>query len=372
MKDITLILLGAGNSTRFGLPTKKQWLYIDDMPLWLFVANQYKCYDFDQIIIVGGIDEIEYMKKFAPYTYVAGGNSRQESLQNGLNIVNTPWVLVSDIARCCIDHETIKNILDAKDEADCIVPTLDVVDTLYLQGKPIDRENAKLIQTPQLSRTNLLKEAVSTKNIYTDDSSAMKDKGHEILFVKGSDKIHKLTTKNDLNKLTCLKPPKPYTFTGFGLDTHAFEENKTMVLGGVDIKSPFGFKAHSDGDVAIHAIIDALLGAAGMGDIGELFPDTDMAYHNANSKELLISVADKIYGCGFCITHIDITIVAQTPKIAPYKESIRDVLAKILKIAPYHINIKATTGENLGFIGRKEGVSVHAVANLTYFDWTRL
>jgi 2-C-methyl-D-erythritol 4-phosphate cytidylyltransferase/2-C-methyl-D-erythritol 2,4-cyclodiphosphate synthase len=142
-----------------------------------------------------------------------------------------------------------------------------------------------------------------------------------------------------------------------------------MVLGGVTIESPFGFQAHSDGDVAIHALIDALLGAACLGDIGMLFPDTDNAYKNIDSKHLLEKCVEKLHQFGFVIHHADITIIAQTPKIAPYKEQMRRTLATLLHLSPARLNIKATTTEHLGFIGRKEGLGVIATASVHYFDW---
>jgi len=183
---------------------------------------------------------------------------------------------------------------------------------------------------------------------------------------------HKLTTPSDLQKLPCIKPPSSKTLTGFGIDIHPFEKGKQMVLCGVPIDVDYGFKAHSDGDVAIHALIDALLGAAGMGDIGELYPDTDTSYAGADSKKLLEDTLTRIYSFGFVVGNIDLTIIAQTPKLMPYKASMRTTLAKLLNIQPNFVNIKATTAEKLGFIGRKEGVTVHAVANLTYFNWKTL
>jgi 2-C-methyl-D-erythritol 4-phosphate cytidylyltransferase/2-C-methyl-D-erythritol 2,4-cyclodiphosphate synthase len=142
-----------------------------------------------------------------------------------------------------------------------------------------------------------------------------------------------------------------------------------MMLGGVDIDAPFGFKAHSDGDVALHALIDALLGAAGVGDIGELFPDTDAAYEGIDSKLLLERAVTMIHNFGFEIINVDITIMAQTPKLMNYKQKMAGVIAKILGIAPIHVNVKATTTEKLGFVGRKEGVAVDAIANLKYYNW---
>jgi 2-C-methyl-D-erythritol 4-phosphate cytidylyltransferase / 2-C-methyl-D-erythritol 2,4-cyclodiphosphate synthase len=372
LQDITLILLGAGNSTRFNAPVKKQWIYIQDNPLWLFVAKQFEKYNFADTIIVSSLDEIKYMKHFESYTYIEGGTTRQESLCNALNHVKTQFVLVSDIARCCIDHDMIDRILDAKGKSDCIVPAVEVTDTLYIDKNPTDREKARLIQTPQLNVTHLLKQALEGKETFTDDSSAMASIGKNILFVNGSSNAHKLTTKNDLVKLPCLSPASNKTFVGFGLDIHPFEDNKQMVLCGVKIDSAFGFKAHSDGDVAIHAIIDALLGAAGMGDIGELYPDTNLEYKGIDSKLLLKDTVKKINSYGLKIEHIDITILAQIPKITPYKEKMRISLASLLDIRERNINIKATTAEKLGFVGRNEGVTVHAVATLSYLNWEEL
>ena len=145
-----------------------------------------------------------------------------------------------------------------------------------------------------------------------------------------------------------------------------------MFLCGIEIDAPYGFKAHSDGDVAIHALIDALLGAAGMGDIGELYPDTDASYSGIDSKKLLEDTVRRVRSYGYAIGNVDLCIVAQAPKLMPYKEAMRQKMAALLGIRTNWVNIKATTAEKLGFVGRKEGVSVHAVANLTYFDWKKI
>ncbi len=312
------------------------------------------------------------MKRFAEFTYVEGGESRQASLQNALAHLNSKYVLVSDIARCCVPQEMTERILAAKEQGSCIVPTLSVTDTLYLADTPIDREQVRVIQTPQLTLTETLKKALETKQAFTDESSAVASMGEKVHFVEGSPKAHKLTTLPDLEKLSCLKAPSSKTLTGFGLDIHPFEEKKEMFLCGVKIDVDYGFKAHSDGDVAIHALIDALLGAAGMGDIGELYPDTDESYAGIDSKKLLEDTVKKLRRHGFSIGNVDLTILAQTPKILPYKEQMRKTIASLLGIRQNFVNIKATTAEKLGFVGRKEGVTVHAVANLTYFNWKNL
>ncbi len=373
LSGTTLILLGAGSSSRFETDMKKQWLYTGDIPLWLHVAEHFeKSASFDQIIIVSTQEEINFMKHFASYNYIEGGSSRQASLTNALQQVTSEYVLVSDIARCCVPSNMIQRILAAKETGSCIVPVLPVTDTLYLDNAPIDRDKVKIIQTPQLSVTKMLKKALETETIFTDDSSAIASLGEKIHFVEGSVDAHKLTTIEDLKKLTCIKAPSSKTLTGFGIDIHPFEKNKEMFLCGVKIDVDYGFKAHSDGDVAIHALIDALLGAAGMGDIGELYPDTEETYAGADSKVLLQDTVKKIRSFGYTIGNIDLTIMAESPKLLPYKESMRTTLASVLGIRKNFVNIKATTAEKLGFVGRREGMAVHAVANLTYLNWKNI
>jgi 2-C-methyl-D-erythritol 4-phosphate cytidylyltransferase/2-C-methyl-D-erythritol 2,4-cyclodiphosphate synthase len=371
LSEITLILLGAGSASRFALPPKKQWLWSGSTPLWLQVSNNFqKVYDFKETIIVSSQDDIQAMSNFSEQTFVLGGSSRQESLKNALKNVFTPFVLVSDIARCCLDEKMIKRVILAKKNRSCVVPTLKMVDTLYYNDNPIERDATKIIQTPQLSATSLLKEALATEREFTDDSSAIASQGGEIIFVEGSTKAHKLTTVEDLQKLPCLKAPSTRALTGFGIDIHPFEEGKPMILCGVEVASSFGFKAHSDGDVAIHALIDALLGAAGLGDIGEFYPDTSDQYKGADSRELLKDTVDRLSNLGYVIGNVDLAIIAQTPRLLTYKKAMRFKLASLLNLTPNLVNIKATTAEKLGWIGRKEGVAVEAVATLYYYDWT--
>ena len=373
MRELSLILLAAGSSTRFGLPTKKQWLYQNSKPLWQFVADSFtKNYNFSQVVIVANKDELKLMQSIADYKFIEGGSSRQESLQNALKLIDSEYILVNDVARCCLDSELLKRLLNSKKPNSCVVPTLKVSDTVYFDGKPIDREKLLRVQTPQLSHTATLKELLKSNKEFTDESSAFFANSKEVIFVEGSQKAQKLTYKEEFKSLKCLKAPSNSPRVGFGIDIHPFEENKQMVLCGVEIESSFGFKAHSDGDVAIHALIDALLGASNLGDIGELFPDTDSKYENADSKELLRAVTKLIKGIGYEIVNCDLSIVAQVPKISPHKEAMKATLANILEIGKNQINIKATTGEELGFVGRKEGVAVYATATLNYYRWNEI
>lgn len=373
MSNLTLILLAAGSSSRFELDVKKQWLRINHKPLWQFVADRLeKTNFFDKIIITASADDIDFMQNHAEYTFVEGGSSRQESLKNALTEVNSEFLLVSDIARVCVNEDFLSRIISKKSNADCIVPYLKVTDTIVYENETIDRDKVKRIQTPQLSRTDALRKALDTNTEFTDESSAIVDNGGSRDFILGEDDAHKITYIQDLNKVPCLEKPSSDTLSGTGFDVHAFEDGGVMWLGGVEIDSELSFKAHSDGDVAIHALVDALLGAAGMGDIGMMFPDSDASYKGIDSKKLLQKVVTKVNNFGFVLVNVDITIAAQKPRLGKYKQAMRKTLAKILKIDASRVNIKATTTEKLGFIGRSEGVGVIANANLKYYDWTKI
>jgi len=373
LSDLTLILLAAGSSSRFKSGVKKQWIRIGSEPLWQFVTNRFidgKL--FADVIVVGHPEEVDYMRLHGDYHVACGGGSRQESLRNALEEVRTPYVMVTDVARGCIDAGLVARLIDAKGQADCIVPALGVADTVVYEGRTIDRDALLRIQTPQLSKTDVLKAALQTEETFTDESSAIVAKGGSRLFVAGDDAAHKLTALADLAALECLEDPSGITLSGNGFDVHAFDTEGTMVLCGVRIDHPVGFIAHSDGDVAIHALIDALLGAAGIGDIGMLFPDTDSAYKGIDSTELLAQTVALLQRYGFGIVNADITIMAQTPRLAPYKEAMRRRLAELLDLPPVRIGVKATTTEKLGFVGRKEGVAVQASATINYMNWKKL
>lgn len=372
MLDISLVILSAGNSSRFKSQIKKQWLRIENTPLWLKVTNTLSSYyNFKKIIITANKDEFFYMKKFCNHEMVEGGNSRQTSLKNALLKVDTKYVLVSDVARANIPKNIVLDLIENIENHDNVTPYLKVCDTAILDENIIDRDNIKLLQTPQLSLTSSLKNALLKDKEFTDDSSAIKANGGKIKYIKGSELSKKLTFLEDCKSiLQDFKKPNSSTFVGFGYDVHAYEDNKTMYLGGIEVDKNIGFKAHSDGDVVIHSLIDALLGAIGAGDIGEWFPDNDEEYKNINSLELLKKVDNFIKNVGYEIVNIDISIVAEFPKISPFKDKISDKIASILGILPIHVNVKATTSEKMGFIGRKEGIGVYTIASLKYFDWS--
>ncbi|MDX4048017.1 bifunctional 2-C-methyl-D-erythritol 4-phosphate cytidylyltransferase/2-C-methyl-D-erythritol 2,4-cyclodiphosphate synthase [Aliarcobacter skirrowii] len=373
MEDVTLVVLCAGNSTRFENVCKKQWLRVENEPLWLNVTSRLNSYsNFKKTIVVSHEDELRYMQNFNDdFLYVKGGETRQNSIKNALNFVDTKYVMISDVARACISKDMIDRILELKDKATCVVPVLGVSDTVIYEKNTINRDEVKLIQTPQLSLTDVLKKALDTNIEFTDESSAIKNSGYEISYVKGCVKAKKLTFLDDLDEIPCLKSPSKNFFTGFGFDLHSFEDNKPMFLGGVELPYSYGFKAHSDGDVLIHSLIDALLGAIGAGDIGEFFPDTDERFKNIDSKKLLEYIVRFVKNVGYEIVNVDITIIAEQPKINPHKIEIKNSLSKLLNLPKQFINVKATTSEKIGSIGRKEGVVVQCVANLKYYEWDK-
>jgi len=358
------VVLSAGNSTRFGYPVKKQWLRIGTKPLWLYVADRLNSfYGFKKTVITANKNDVRLYEKLCDYTIIEGADERQFSLKNALNHVNTEYVMVTDVARACVPKEVVLSLIE--NPAECTVPYLKPVDTVVYENRTINRDEVKLIQTPQLSRTQTLKKAIQTDRLFTDERALIEYAGGEVKYIPGSEESKKITYFKDLN-LSCLKPPKKLFLTGSGYDTHAFEKGKKMFLGGVEIDAEFGFKAHSDGDVAIHSLIDALLGSAGFGDIGEFFPDTDEKYKNISSVTLLKEVLNTLTYTGYEIVNADITIIAQKPRLKNYKTKIQRNLSEILN-AP--VNVKATTNEKMGFVGRGEGVAVLSSATLTYKDW---
>ena len=409
MKDISLILLAAGDSSRFELPVKKQWLRVGELPLWQYVAqNIARAHPFKKIIIAVNEEDVSYCErlyacslasargKSAEYDtseykfkserggigcnayecgsanlkfhFAPGGANRQSSLKNALRLVESELVVVSDVARAQISPELISSLIRNLGSTDCISPYLGVNDTTYLGGRIVEREELRLIQTPQLSRTALLKKALEGSEIFTDDSAAVGSTGGRLEFIKGEAGALKITRASDLAALN-LKPCSRDIFCGTGYDVHALKKGAGIVLGGVQIPCEFALIAHSDGDVAIHALIDAICGAAMLGDIGELFPDSDAKFKGADSKELLQKVMRRVRGYGYELVNADITIIAQRPKIGAYKAQMQEVLSEILNCA--RVNVKATTTEGLGFTGRSEGIAAQAAVSLKFYDWQK-
>jgi len=372
MTDLTLILLSAGESSRFGIPVKKQWLRVGREPLWLYVLKRFqKMNRFDKIIVTAHKNEVELFRRFTDIEVVEGGNSRQESIKKSLDYTASEYVIVSDIARSCVPDEVIDRVISAKESGDVVYPSLRVSDTALLSGETVDRDLLELVQTPQLSKRDILKDLLNrATEEFTDESSLFHSYDYKRVAVAGDKRAEKLTFGESIESLKCLKDASTASVVGNGFDVHQLESTSSpLMLGGVEIESPLSFKAHSDGDVLIHSLIDAILGGAGAGDIGELFPDSDEKYKGADSRELLKEVVQLIQKIGLKIEHIDITVMAEKPRLKLYKREIERSLADIIGVELYAVNIKATTTEKLGFIGRAEGVAVFSTVTLGYFNW---
>ncbi|WP_104722716.1 bifunctional 2-C-methyl-D-erythritol 4-phosphate cytidylyltransferase/2-C-methyl-D-erythritol 2,4-cyclodiphosphate synthase [Helicobacter mesocricetorum] len=378
MHKIAFILLSAGDSSRFQTKKipKKQWLRIGELPLWLKVAQEINSYYlFSKVIISAKEDEKKYMQKYLDsfgldFLLTTGGETRQESLNNAISQVDEELVLVSDVARCSIPRDVFNAIILEANNYDCIVPYIPINDTIAYDNKNLEylqREQIKIIQTPQLSKTKILKNALQNLS-YTDESSAIYANGGKIGFVLGSPQSKKLTSPEDLSSFS-LPPPSPKTIIGCGSDIHILDKGEGILLGGIPIPCEFKLIAHSDGDVCLHALSDAILGGIGAGDIGEWFPDNDETYKNADSAKLLQQITNFALNVGYTIEQVDITIFAQKPKISPYKQAIEKNIAQLLDIPLFCVNVKATTTEKLGFIGREEGILVHSNVVLAYFQW---
>lgn len=370
MKNLALVVLASGDSTRFNLPVSKLFIRLNTTPLWAYLAkNLESFYDFDEKVVV--CKNPDFFMKFATsFEYVRGGDTRAESLLNALKGIKSEFVLICDGARPLISKECVLALI-AKQEtskADCISPILRVSDSLIYEDEFLNREKLGLIYTPQLSRTKLLKKALEKSLDFTDDSAAVASVGGRLDFIKADENARKITFESDLLKLP-LPPLKQEFFTGCGFDVHAFGAKRPLILGGVVVDAKKGLVAHSDGDVLVHALIDALFGAAGLGDIGDHFPDSDSEYKNVSSMKLLKICYEKVLKYGFVLVNADICVLMQSPKLGGYKKEIALHLSKALNNT--NINIKASTTEKLGFVGRDEGVAVMANVSLKYFEWMK-
>lgn len=313
----------------------------------------------------GGGDLVD--KKF---WVVRGGASRQDSVFNGLDaLADTPpdWVLVHDAARPGVNAELIDRILAKLPDHAAVIPALPVKDTIkQATGELVDatlpREQLHAVQTPQgFHYPELLAAhiAVSGQQL-TDDAAVMEAAGIPVALVKGDEACHKLTTPADWERAA---PHSAETRVGSGYDVHQLIENeqRPLMICGVEIDSELALKGHSDADVGLHALVDALLGALGEGDIGEHFPPSDEKWKNADSQQFVAHAMTLLSDRGGQVVNADITLIAQVPKFSPHKTAMRQKVAELLCVEPSRVNVKATTTEGLGFTGREEGIAAQAV-----------
>lgn len=315
---------------------------------------------------------------------VFGGETRQSSIRLGLEALreyNPDKVLIHDGVRPFVSKRVINGILETLETHPAVIPAIAVEDTLkkYSDGKiewTLERENLWRAQTPQgFIYEDILNSHIAFKDLhFTDDAALNEYAGIPVAIVPGSQNNFKITTEEDYERAKrmasmLIQNVKEENRCGTGFDVHGFRakeknENNFIRLGGVEIEFDKKIDAHSDGDVAIHAAIDALLGAIGEGDIGDHFPPTDAKWKNCDSREMLKMANHLLKKKGGTILNLDITIICEKPKISKFKKQMKVELAKVLGISESRVNVKATTTEKLGFLGREEGIAAQAVVSV--------
>ena len=382
MAYTVMMVAAAGGSTRMGQP--KQHIMLGQHPVLIhtLLALQ-RTEAVDEILLIARSEDIDAFTADAKAagvtklrTAVAGGATRQQSVANGLAALPpaTTLVGVHDGARPLIDPDTVAAVIQAAVEcggAAVAVPVKDTLKRTDADGIIIDtpdRANLWRVQTPQVfDRAALcaaMDAAIAAGKDYTDDCQLMEAAGHKVRLVTGLDTNLKLTTPEDIALAKALMKESEKMRIGHGYDVHKLVEGRDLILGGVKIEYEKGLLGHSDADVLTHAVMDALLGAAALGDIGKLFPDNDPAYKGADSIGLLRHVAKRVGEEGYTIGNVDATILCQRPKLAPHIPQMRQIIADACGIDATCVSVKATTEEGLGFTGSGEGIAAHCVCLL--------
>ena len=308
-------------------------------------------------------------------TYAHGGNTRQQSVANGLAtlaIAAPQAVLVHDAARPDLPREVIARLLTALDDAPGAIPVLPVVDSIAqaenaMMAGPVERDTLRRVQTPQAFRFAELQAAFgqwSGTMDASDDAQVMHAAGFEIALVDGDERLKKITFAQDFEGAHGEPPMR----MGQGFDVHRLATGEELWLGGIRIDHAKGLVGHSDADVALHAIVDALLGAIAQGDIGTHFPPSEARWKGAPSSAFLEHARDLVAAAGYAIGNIDLTIMCEAPKIGPHRAAMAERIAALLSVDPSRISVKATTTERLGFTGRGEGIAAQAIATVWRAD----
>ena len=368
---VIAIIVAAGRGKRLGSSLPKQFLKVRgrmilEMSVEAFEQNKY----VDEIFVAANADYCELTEKLCRgfsklKKIVAGGAERQDSVRAALDCLRgeNGIVLVHDAARPFVSEAVINAVIEGTADFGAAIPTVPAKDTIrQVDGtgsRTLQRETLACVQTPQGFRISLIKHAFEKAQaegfLGTDDASLVERMGINISMVQGEDANRKITTREDLETEMRI---------GTGYDVHRLVEGRPLVLCGEQIPYEKGLLGHSDADVALHALMDAMLGAAGLGDIGKHFPDTDERYRGISSMKLLQKTAELLREAGYFLGNADITIIAQRPKIAGYIPKMRANIAEIMNCDENKINIKGTTTEKLGFVGREEGIASEAVCIL--------
>ncbi len=328
-----------------------------------------------EIILSAKSDEIPFLESYkCKYpkikAVVAGGATRQESVKNATDLVSEECTILAihDGARPLITTEDIDGIIEMAEKVGAVCPVTKVVDTVKsaVDGKitsTIDRSTTFLASTPQAFKKDVYIKALDASielNSFTDDCSMVEKIGQTVYTYSLTKDNRKLTVPEDFEEIKMKLTGNNFR-VGHGYDVHKLVENRALILGGVNIPYEKGLLGHSDADVLVHAIMDAMLGAAGLKDIGYHFPDSAEEYKGISSIELLKAVKVKLQEKGFVLSNVDATVIAQRPKLAPYIDEMTKRVADALGVDPSDVNIKATTEEHLGFTGEGLGISAHAV-----------
>ena len=370
LPSVTAIIVAAGASRRMGfdklsyrLPDGRTVL---ETSCALFAAHP----AVDELVLVAGGNRPQCEAIAAacpkPCTVVQGGATRADSVRNGLAAAKGQLVAIHDAARPFASEEVITQALQAAAKTGAAAPAVPVKDTIKVADKDgrvvttPDRATLYAVQTPQcFDRALYLQalEAVSGEkaSLVTDDCSLFELAGLPVTLTAGDYANLKITTKEDLQKENTMR-------IGHGYDVHRLVEDRKLILGGVEVPYEKGLLGHSDADVLLHAVMDAVLGAAALGDIGQHFPDTDPAYKGADSLALTREVAKIIAAHGYKVGNIDATILCQRPKLAPHIPAMRKNIADAFGLPLDAVSVKATTEEHLGFTGEGLGIAAHAVA----------
>lgn len=372
---VAVLIVAAGKGERAGSVLPKQFAVLGGKALVAHAVDAFASHRaVDEIFVVIAPGQQALLQTAFEGRHVAGviegGALRQDSVLAGLSAITADHVLIHDAARPFVPHDVIDRLLQALETDPAAVPALPSVDTLATAdshlGGTIDRSTVFRIQTPQAFHLDAIMSAHQrwSGEIATDDAQMARAAGFEVALVEGSSLLDKLTYPADFTAAQSRFESRMVSRTGMGFDVHRLEAGSPLWLGGVLIPHDKGLAGHSDADVALHAIVDALLGAICAGDIGSHFPPSDPQWKGAESFRFVEYARDLVIAAGGIIDHIDLTLICEAPRIGAYREDIRSRIAELVCVDRRWISVKATTTERLGFTGRGEGIAAQAVATV--------
>jgi 2-C-methyl-D-erythritol 4-phosphate cytidylyltransferase/2-C-methyl-D-erythritol 2,4-cyclodiphosphate synthase len=379
---VTAIIAAGGRGVRFGGARPKQLSLLAGRPMLQHSVEAFLDSSAISDVIVALPDELAadppgYLKNARkPLQVVAGGARRQDSVARAFARVSrhAEVVVIHDAARPLVSDAVIRRTIDAAASGGAAIAAIRAHDTVKRAGPDgvitatLPREEIFLAQTPQAFRLSVLRDALAIADDATDEAALAERAGHRVRVVDGDPRNLKVTTSDDLAMAERLIAGGSAALTplrlGNGYDLHRLVAGRPLILGGVTIPFDKGLQGHSDADAVCHAVTDAILGASGAGDIGRHFPDTDPSWQDANSIDLLRRAAVIVRDAGYAVVNIDVTVIAERPKLSPHAESMQVNLSGALGISPGQISVKGKTNEGVDSMGAGESIAVHAVALL--------